>query len=163
MGEREAFEKAETERVARERAEIQAELAEAQQRADERRWKRQVKIAKAKADGTYQTKKDKEREARAALLRQQFGVVNENDGVADDAAERKQPVKATPAKKLKRREMVTKDEDVTSKVEHRGAPKGETVAVGEDAAGDGVDWESATVIGNEKEVKACGNEEEAEE
>jgi len=77
---------------------------------------RLAKIAKAKADGTFQTKAEKERKARAAVLREQFGFqMGEGDDDEEQPAgeEAKKPAKGPLAVKLtkKKREKGEKPQD----------------------------------------------------
>merc|ERR1712060_128667 len=85
--ERRIFEEAENKRIADEEAKIAAEEAALAAERQRKRDLRAAKIQKQKDEGTYLTKQQKLKQARAAQLREQFGFNMEDEKEDDEDAE----------------------------------------------------------------------------
>mmetsp|Transcript_38040 Transcript_38040/g.117369 ORF Transcript_38040/g.117369 Transcript_38040/m.117369 type:complete len:1173 (+) Transcript_38040:54-3572(+) len=110
--ERRAFEEEQRRLIAEEEARIREEEEKAE---EERRRKREAKLAKVqrqKEEGTYQTKKEKERARRAAVLREQFGFgADEEEAPEDGEAEAPaKPGKRPVYEKKKKKRVVVEAE-----------------------------------------------------
>jgi len=159
--ERRAIEEQRRREEEEERRLIEEEKRLAEERAAHRREAKKAKIEKAKQDGTYETKKDKENRKRAEMLRQMYGFVMEkakDNEEGDEAAEkgkRSQAARIMPGKKKKpvakkeeaeeeeRQEQET-EQVATKEEEEEPAPKvEESKKPAEEAEDDGDDWEKA--------------------
>lgn len=164
--EKAAFEAAEKARIEEEERLEREEEERAEAERQRKRDARQAKIDKQKAEGTYLTKVQKQKLARAAQLREQFGFdlneLNEDEG-GDEAADAKPAAKksslATGKKKkhLQKKESEEQSEEpaiaeVATKAE---SPKQQPAPAPEakDEESDGEDWEAAAEKAEEEDAE----------
>jgi len=151
--EKAAFDAAEKFRISEEereeREEEEAKEAERQRKRD----KKAEKLAKQKADGSFQTKAEKLRAQRAEELRKMFGLGDDkddddaNDGAAAKAEKKPEEKKKVMASKLKKKpkkqddeaDDEAKEEERIKKLEESKAQKKQAKTAA--AEEDGEDWE----------------------